>query len=201
MSPTLNKLLNDTFNNYDKRIRPFENERPLIFSSRITVAMLINLVSEAQTVSFNMAQYLRWQDPRLAWDPAKYNNTNQIYVPSSLLWMPTLFFYNSIQTDSALTDPTALVTIALATFFALVILLGIVADAMPKSNSMSVIAYIDCMERYNNKDIPRNDLDGNTAGCKAYVWSDWYGGTYWLKSATGPLVDQDVSKNIGAGIL
>uniref|UniRef100_A0A914CLR2 Neurotransmitter-gated ion-channel ligand-binding domain-containing protein n=1 Tax=Acrobeloides nanus TaxID=290746 RepID=A0A914CLR2_9BILA len=109
LGQTLNQLLNNTFNNYDKRTRPFQGERPLIFSARITVAMLINLVSEAQTVSFNMAQYLRWQDPRLAWDPAKYNNISQIYVPSSSLWMPPIFFYNSIQTDAELSDPTALI--------------------------------------------------------------------------------------------
>uniref|UniRef100_A0A914DHR4 Neur_chan_LBD domain-containing protein n=1 Tax=Acrobeloides nanus TaxID=290746 RepID=A0A914DHR4_9BILA len=61
---TLNQLLNDTFNNYDKRTRPFQNERTVLFSARITVAMLINLVSEAQTVSFNMAQYLKMLDMR-----------------------------------------------------------------------------------------------------------------------------------------
>uniref|UniRef100_A0A914EKJ6 Neurotransmitter-gated ion-channel ligand-binding domain-containing protein n=1 Tax=Acrobeloides nanus TaxID=290746 RepID=A0A914EKJ6_9BILA len=55
-----------------------------------------------------MAQYLRWQDPRLAWDPAKYNNISKIYVPVSSLWMPPIFFYNSIQTDLELSDPAAL---------------------------------------------------------------------------------------------
>uniref|UniRef100_A0A914CN77 Neurotransmitter-gated ion-channel ligand-binding domain-containing protein n=1 Tax=Acrobeloides nanus TaxID=290746 RepID=A0A914CN77_9BILA len=105
---TFNHLLNDTFNNYDKRIRPFQNERTVLFSARIAVAMLINLESEAQTVSFNMAQYLRWQDPRLAWDPAKYDNISEIYVPASSIWMPKIFFYNSIQTDTELKDPDAL---------------------------------------------------------------------------------------------
>uniref|UniRef100_A0AC34GBQ0 Apple domain-containing protein n=1 Tax=Panagrolaimus sp. ES5 TaxID=591445 RepID=A0AC34GBQ0_9BILA len=28
-----------------------------------------------------------------------------------------------------------------------------------------------------------------TPKCKAYSWNDWEGGTCWLKSATGPIID------------
>uniref|UniRef100_A0A914E4P6 Neurotransmitter-gated ion-channel ligand-binding domain-containing protein n=1 Tax=Acrobeloides nanus TaxID=290746 RepID=A0A914E4P6_9BILA len=52
--------------------------------------------------------FKKWQDPRLVWDPAKYDNISQLYIPASSIWMPQIYFYNSIQTSSPLSDPDAL---------------------------------------------------------------------------------------------
>uniref|UniRef100_A0A914EAE7 Neurotransmitter-gated ion-channel ligand-binding domain-containing protein n=1 Tax=Acrobeloides nanus TaxID=290746 RepID=A0A914EAE7_9BILA len=164
ISLTLNQLLKDVFTNYDKRTRPFENEQPLIFSARLTEAMLVKLDTESQTVSFNLAQYLKWQDPRLVWDPAKYDNISQFYIPTSLLWMPKIYFYNSIQTSSSLSDPDALIlsngniTVYLATFVTCASDVYMDRDSEAQTASFNIAQYLKWQDprlvwdpaKYNN---------------------------------------------------
>uniref|UniRef100_A0A914Q1M8 Peptidase metallopeptidase domain-containing protein n=1 Tax=Panagrolaimus davidi TaxID=227884 RepID=A0A914Q1M8_9BILA len=60
----------------------------------------------------------------------------------------------------------------------------------------------DCPIPQKNKDIAVSDIKSVkglitdccdickiTSKCKAYSWNDWEGGTCWLKSATGPVID------------
>ena len=46
----------------------------------------------------------KWRDPELSWDPAKYNNITEIVVPHSLIWVPKIFVYNSMDTKPMLDD-------------------------------------------------------------------------------------------------
>uniref|UniRef100_A0AC34FMQ0 Apple domain-containing protein n=1 Tax=Panagrolaimus sp. ES5 TaxID=591445 RepID=A0AC34FMQ0_9BILA len=60
----------------------------------------------------------------------------------------------------------------------------------------------DCPAPQKNKDIAVSDIKSVkgplsdccdickiTPKCEAYSWNDWEGGTCWLKSATGPIID------------
>ena len=35
-----------------------------------------------------------WQDHKLTWDPAEYNNVSRLYVPSQDIWLPDIVLYN-----------------------------------------------------------------------------------------------------------
>jgi len=42
---------------------------------------------------------LRWNIPALRWDPAKFDGIKQVKVPSSRIWLPDIFLYNSAKGD------------------------------------------------------------------------------------------------------
>lgn len=46
----------------------------------------------------------KWNDPKLKWDIEKFNGVKQVVVPQSLIWVPKLFIYNSLDTKDMLTD-------------------------------------------------------------------------------------------------
>uniref|UniRef100_A0A914CWK2 Apple domain-containing protein n=1 Tax=Acrobeloides nanus TaxID=290746 RepID=A0A914CWK2_9BILA len=69
----------------------------------------------------------------------------------------------------------------------------------------------ECKSRFFNKDIPGYDLDEKrgqfadccifcqeTPGCKAYAWSDYRGGTCWMKSTITEMVEK---QGVQVGIL
>ena len=42
---------------------------------------------------------VNWNDPRLTWTPASYNNIEQVIIPASKLWLPDLVVINSVDTN------------------------------------------------------------------------------------------------------
>uniref|UniRef100_A0A914E471 Apple domain-containing protein n=1 Tax=Acrobeloides nanus TaxID=290746 RepID=A0A914E471_9BILA len=80
------------------------------------------------------------------------------------------------------------------------------------SSSGTILALMNlCPTKYPDYDIPGNDLGGvsgqadqccefckSNSACKAYAWSNWNGGTCWLKSVIGPLVS---NTGVTVGIL
>uniref|UniRef100_A0A7E4V033 Neurotransmitter-gated ion-channel ligand-binding domain-containing protein n=1 Tax=Panagrellus redivivus TaxID=6233 RepID=A0A7E4V033_PANRE len=88
LSPT-GELVDTLFDGYDRRIRPFDQEGiPVIIDMSIVLGILIEL---------------KWQDPKLAWNPAYFNNITQLVIPQSMIWLPKLFVYNSMTTIDMLT--------------------------------------------------------------------------------------------------
>ncbi|VDM41119.1 unnamed protein product [Toxocara canis] len=105
---------------YDKRIRPFVDEnRPVIVEMTIVMAILTELVAMKKHPALNFlslqrenqqvaavvfSQTQRWRDPKLTWNPLLFNNRTEVVVPQSLLWVPKLFVYNSMETKEMLNE-------------------------------------------------------------------------------------------------
>uniref|UniRef100_A0A914DJU9 Uncharacterized protein n=1 Tax=Acrobeloides nanus TaxID=290746 RepID=A0A914DJU9_9BILA len=115
--------------------------------------MLIDLVSEAQTASFNMAQYLFPFDTQYVFIGQTSALLPVEVMDAIVLKPPSLdesYFLGNSEFDivNITTNYRRFleeghtrfaIAISLATLFTLMILLGIVADAMPKGNEMSII--------------------------------------------------------------
>ncbi|CAJ0566256.1 unnamed protein product, partial [Mesorhabditis spiculigera] len=51
-----------------------------------------------------MSHIQKWQEPKLSWNPAEFNNLTQVVIPQNLVWLPKLFIYNSMETKEMLTE-------------------------------------------------------------------------------------------------
>uniref|UniRef100_A0A8R1I2I4 Uncharacterized protein n=1 Tax=Caenorhabditis japonica TaxID=281687 RepID=A0A8R1I2I4_CAEJA len=90
---------------YDKRVRPFaETNRPVIVHMTIVLGILTEVRENQQVASFVISHVQKWRDPKLAWDPDNHNGLTQVVMPRSLVWVPKLFIYNSMDTKDMLTD-------------------------------------------------------------------------------------------------
>ncbi|KAI1706002.1 neurotransmitter-gated ion-channel ligand binding domain-containing protein [Ditylenchus destructor] len=99
------RLLTNLFSHYDKRIRPFaDNGTAVQVHMSIVLGILIEMKENEQVASYVISHTQRWLDPKLAWNPHKYNNIRELIVPQSMLWLPKLFVYNSMSTKEMLTD-------------------------------------------------------------------------------------------------
>ncbi|KAK0399698.1 hypothetical protein QR680_003166 [Steinernema hermaphroditum] len=99
------QILDNIFKSYDKRIRPHsENNTAVIIRMSIVLAILIELRENQQVAAYVISHTQRWNDPHLAWNPVDYNNIREIIVPQSMIWLPKLFVYNSMDTKEMLSD-------------------------------------------------------------------------------------------------
>ncbi|EFO95637.1 CRE-LGC-9 protein [Caenorhabditis remanei] len=90
---------------YDKRVRPFaETNRPVIVHMTIVLGILTEVRENQQVASFVISHVQKWRDPKLAWNPADHSGLTQVVMPRSLVWVPKLFIYNSMDTKDMLTD-------------------------------------------------------------------------------------------------
>ncbi|XP_072046595.1 neuronal acetylcholine receptor subunit alpha-10-like [Amphiura filiformis] len=78
-------------------IRPVKDTSTL---TKVTVRPLFNNLVEMNMKSqyFIMDCWLKliWTDEFLIWDPANYNGTGHIYLPSDLVWKPDITFYENV---------------------------------------------------------------------------------------------------------
>ncbi|KAI6236501.1 Neur-chan-LBD domain-containing protein [Aphelenchoides besseyi] len=89
------ELLDRLLSKYDKRVRPFADEqKPVTIQMTIVLSILTELRENEQTASF----------VRLQWNPDENQGLKQLVVPVSLLWIPKLFIYNSVETKDMLTS-------------------------------------------------------------------------------------------------
>ncbi|KIH63372.1 Neurotransmitter-gated ion-channel ligand binding domain protein [Ancylostoma duodenale] len=90
---------------YDKRVRPnADTAHPVIIHMTIVLGILTEVRENQQVASFVISHVQRWHDPKLQWDPEKYNGLKQVVIPQSLVWVPKLFIYNSMDTKDMLTE-------------------------------------------------------------------------------------------------
>ncbi|CAD5221868.1 unnamed protein product [Bursaphelenchus okinawaensis] len=98
------ELLDHILNKYDKRVRPFiDDGRPVEIQMTIVLAILTELHENNQVASFVISHVQKWVDPNLVWNPAEYG-IDQLTVPQSLVWVPKMFIYNSMDTKDMLTE-------------------------------------------------------------------------------------------------
>ncbi|GMS96382.1 hypothetical protein PENTCL1PPCAC_18557, partial [Pristionchus entomophagus] len=95
-------ILRDLFANYDARVLPFSNG-PVVINMTVVLGILIELRENEQLAAFVISHTQRWYDKRLTWNPSFYRGQNQVIVPQSLVWLPKMFVYNSLETKEMLT--------------------------------------------------------------------------------------------------
>ncbi|CAJ0955306.1 unnamed protein product, partial [Mesorhabditis belari] len=107
--------------NYNKFLAPIYGKMTddLMASnvSRLNVNMILrylkvfNLDAESQILSLCWELELSWRDPRLAWNPKKFNNTGILFVTTDSIWTPDNQIGNAKSMDSV--HPDSLRTIML----------------------------------------------------------------------------------------
>ncbi|CAJ0959349.1 unnamed protein product, partial [Mesorhabditis belari] len=99
-------ILRDIFADYDKRVIPFTHG-PVMVNMTIVLGILIELRENEQIAAYVISHTQRWYDKRLAWNPTKYRGQKEVIVPQSMVWLPKLFVYNSLETNEMLTPNRA----------------------------------------------------------------------------------------------
>ncbi|CAD5227927.1 unnamed protein product [Bursaphelenchus xylophilus] len=99
------RLLGSLFESYDKRIRPYADRRVAVrVHMTIVLGILIEMRENEQVAAYVISHIQRWHDPKLAWNPSEYNGTKELIIPQSMVWLPKMFVYNSMDTKDMLTD-------------------------------------------------------------------------------------------------
>ncbi|CAD5221539.1 unnamed protein product [Bursaphelenchus okinawaensis] len=60
--------------------------------------MLVQVDENQQLCSFVISHTQQWTEPKLSWNPEEYWNITSVSLPPSVVWLPSLFIYNSIST-------------------------------------------------------------------------------------------------------
>ncbi|XP_065226403.1 acetylcholine receptor subunit beta-like 2 isoform X2 [Planococcus citri] len=95
-NPDAKRLYDDLLSNYNRLIRPVENNtEKLTVWLGLKLAQLteVNLRNQVVTASIWVVQ--KWFDYKLRWDPIEYGGLEKIIVPSELIWLPDIVLYNN----------------------------------------------------------------------------------------------------------
>eukprot|EP00062_Callorhinchus_milii_P027111 gi/632990023/ref/XP_007883963.1/ PREDICTED: neuronal acetylcholine receptor subunit beta-2-like [Callorhinchus milii] len=89
----VNHLLNPV--HYNKLIRPATNSSQLVsVQLMVSLAQLISVHEREQIMTTNVWLTQEWQDYRLIWEPADYENIEKVRLPSTHIWLPDVVLYN-----------------------------------------------------------------------------------------------------------
>ncbi|KAK6751640.1 hypothetical protein RB195_003203 [Necator americanus] len=99
-------ILRDIFASYDKRVIPFTHG-PVVINMTIVLGILVEVRENEQLAAYVISHTQRWYDRRLRWDPNNYRGQKEVIVPQSMVWIPKLFVYNSLESKEMLTPNRA----------------------------------------------------------------------------------------------
>ncbi|EYC29377.1 hypothetical protein Y032_0006g2946 [Ancylostoma ceylanicum] len=99
-------ILRDIFASYDKRVIPFTNG-PVVINMTIVLGILVEVKENEQLAAYVISHTQRWYDRRLRWEPDNYRGQKEVIVPQSMVWIPKLFVYNSLESKEMLTPNRA----------------------------------------------------------------------------------------------
>lgn len=87
------KLLHsDLFNGHNNEIMPvLDYTKPLTISVAFYIASFNYFHEVEESISLTAALALNWTDPSMAWDPARYGNTQYMIINSKKLWLPLIY--------------------------------------------------------------------------------------------------------------
>ncbi|XP_067658363.1 neuronal acetylcholine receptor subunit alpha-2-like [Haliotis asinina] len=90
------QLFKDIFRNYDPLVWPNQNNSPnWNIDVWMSINSLVDLNEKDQVLSLSAMFDLTWKEPLLKWDPKEYN-TEVIYVPTDMLWLPDVIVQNAV---------------------------------------------------------------------------------------------------------
>lgn len=72
----------------------------------IIIRQIVAIDEKGKTITTNVQFSIEWKDARLIWNPANYNNTNNILIKTRKLWLPDLRIMNSLEPDRSLAIPS-----------------------------------------------------------------------------------------------
>ncbi|OXB62095.1 hypothetical protein ASZ78_010500 [Callipepla squamata] len=91
------KLLQDLMTNYNRHLRPaLRGDQVIDVTLKLTLTNLISLNEREETLTTNVWIEMQWSDYRLRWDPEKYDDIQQLRVPSTMVWLPDVVLENNI---------------------------------------------------------------------------------------------------------
>ncbi|XP_078460464.1 neuronal acetylcholine receptor subunit alpha-2-like [Lampetra planeri] len=101
------RLFRVLFTGYSRWSRPVPNITDIVsITFGLSIAQLIDVDEKNQMMTTNVWLKQEWDDYKLQWDPADYENVTSIRVPSELIWVPDIVLYNNADGDFAVTHMT-----------------------------------------------------------------------------------------------
>uniref|UniRef100_A0A0R3S1N5 Acetylcholine receptor subunit alpha-type unc-63 n=1 Tax=Elaeophora elaphi TaxID=1147741 RepID=A0A0R3S1N5_9BILA len=95
------RLMEDLLADYNKLIRPVENDTDtLIVRLKLKLSQLLDVHEKNQIMTTNIWLqhffcFSSWTDYKLKWNPADYGGVTVLYVPSDMIWLPDVVLYNN----------------------------------------------------------------------------------------------------------
>ncbi|XP_071945609.1 neuronal acetylcholine receptor subunit alpha-9-like isoform X2 [Antedon mediterranea] len=94
------KLYDDLFRDYNKKVRPVWNSsHPITVSMDLSIYQIVEMDERNQVLTTNVWIEQHWDDLKLTWDPVDYDGIEILRIPATELWMPDITLYNNA--DSA----------------------------------------------------------------------------------------------------
>ncbi|XP_077866486.1 neuronal acetylcholine receptor subunit alpha-3-like, partial [Saccoglossus kowalevskii] len=107
-------LFNDILlhSSYHNKIRPVANASDMLtVYLGLSISQLIEIDETEQVMVSSVWLKQRWNDYRLRWDPARYDNIKSLNIPIPILWRPDITLYNTADGEYDVLVPNkALVT-------------------------------------------------------------------------------------------
>ena len=93
------QLYTDMLNGYNKHIRPVLRQSDILQVNVTYDVINILEINEVEgTMSLLFQFQLFWRDEKITWNPASYNNTYALALPSDSVWTPELILTNAAGT-------------------------------------------------------------------------------------------------------
>ncbi|XP_075454732.1 neuronal acetylcholine receptor subunit alpha-2 isoform X1 [Ascaphus truei] len=100
-------LFKHLFIGYNRWSRPVPNTSDVVIVKfGLSIAQLIDVDEKNQMMTTNVWLKQEWNDYKLRWNPADYDNVTSIRVPSEMIWIPDIVLYNNADGEFAITHMT-----------------------------------------------------------------------------------------------
>ncbi|XP_046571047.1 neuronal acetylcholine receptor subunit alpha-10-like [Haliotis rubra] len=96
------RLVAGLFENYDKRIEPFDDDYPLDVKMDLTLIEIMDIDETKQVMTTHSWITLKWVDARLAWQPEHFGDVTDLRIPSDMIWTPDLTLKNTVELNNQL---------------------------------------------------------------------------------------------------
>ncbi|XP_043918282.1 neuronal acetylcholine receptor subunit alpha-2 [Protopterus annectens] len=101
------RLFKQLFTGYNRWSRPVPNISDIVIVKfGLSIAQLIDVDEKNQMMTTNVWLKQEWNDYKLRWNPADFDNVTSIRVPSEMIWIPDIVLYNNADGEFAVTHMT-----------------------------------------------------------------------------------------------
>ncbi|CAJ0962654.1 unnamed protein product, partial [Mesorhabditis belari] len=91
-----NRLFEDLLADYNKLVRPVENNTASVtVRFKLKLSQLLDVHEKNQIMTTNVWLQHSWEDYKLRWDPIDYGGVQVLYVPPDMIWLPDIVLYNN----------------------------------------------------------------------------------------------------------
>ncbi|XP_077998372.1 neuronal acetylcholine receptor subunit alpha-10-like [Glandiceps talaboti] len=90
------KLFEDIFRNYNKKVRPVWNwTTPVDVNLTMQITQIVDMDERNQILTTNVWIEQHWIDEKLIWEPDEYDGIKILRVPAKELWIPDITLYDN----------------------------------------------------------------------------------------------------------